>query len=148
MKKAETTNLVELLNGFYKIDTARIRAITIAWHEAFKEHEYEEVAAAITSFAVKDVREYPTMPGVGQIMAELEANRKKKVAPINRVYNAALDYEPYDNLPENVQTKISSGVYEKYREMDPDVLRAKEAEIKARIQKDMEATQWNKLKSG
>lgn len=138
MKKAETANLIELLNGYYKIDSARIKAISVAWYEAFKSYEYDDVAAAITSFAVKDVREYPTMPGVGQIMQELEDIRKHKDKNVNRVYNAVLSGESYEQLPDIIKEHVTLEQFMAMGEMDSDAFLANQRQLKGMIRNMME----------
>jgi hypothetical protein len=138
LKKAETANLIELLNGYYKIDSARIKAISVAWFEAFKDYEYDDVAAAITSFAVKDVRDYPTMPGVGQIMAELEDIRKHKDKNVNRVYNAVLDGKTYDQLPDVIREHVTLEQFMAMGAIDSDVFLANRKQLKDMIRNMME----------
>lgn len=138
MKKEETITLIELLSGFYKIDTSRVKNITLAWSEAFKDYEYDDVAAAITSFAVKDVRDYPTMPGVGQIMAELEDIRRHKDKNVNRVYNAVLDGETYDQLPDVIREHVTLEQFMAMGEMDSDAFLANRKQLKDIIRNMLE----------
>lgn len=138
MKKMEAPKLILLLNGFYKIEPARVELITNAWYEAFKDYEYDDVAAAITSFAVKDVREYPTMPGVGQIMAELEDIRRHKDKNVNRVYNAVLDGETYDQLPDVIREHVTLEQFMAMGAIDSDVFLANRKQLKDMIRNMME----------
>lgn len=138
MKKMEAPKLILLLNGFYKIEPARVELITNAWYEAFKSYEYDDVAAAITSFAVKDVREYPTMPGVGQIMQELEDIRKHKDKNVNRVYNAVLSGESYEQLPDIIKEHVTLEQFMSMGEMDSDAFLANQRQLKGMIRNMME----------
>ena len=142
MNKKETAEIVKLMNAYFRqTGTATVATMIDAWHEALKDEEYKTIKRAVVEFAKTDRREYPTWPGVGQIMAAAETVKDTDRKPVAIVFNSAVDGKPYRELPEEIQARITPERYGKYLKTDPERLIAYGKQYREEIKKAMEAEQ-------
>ena len=134
MTKKETGQIVKLLTTFFrKTNDAGAGSMVDSWHEVFKDYEYADVRAAVVGFAKSDTREYPTMPGVGVIIQEIERQKRKRQSPAVYLFNRIIEGRPYGELPEDLRARITPERYEAYVRQDPEKLLASPGKVRAEL---------------
>lgn len=123
MTKRETGEIIKLLLAYFRNNNdAGAGTMVDAWHAILKDYDYKTVRQAVIEFAKHDKRDYPTMPGVGVIMAQVDAIREKKRKPVNIAFNYAVNGTDYAGLPSEVKELLSEETYYKYRRQEPEDL--------------------------
>ena len=139
MNKKETAEIVKLMNAYFRqTGTATVATMIDAWHEAFKDEDFKVIKRAVVEFAKTDRRDYPTWPGVGQIMAAAETVKGAERKPVTIVFNSALDGKPYRELPEEIQARITPERYGQYLKIEPERLVAYGKQYRDEIKKVLE----------
>ena len=139
MNKKETAEIVKLMNAYFRqTGTATVATMIDAWHEALKDQEYKTIKKAVVEFAKSDRRDYPTWPGVGQIMAAAETVKDKETKPARVVFSAAVDGKPYKELPEEIRDRITPEQYNRYLNIEPERLIAYGKQYRDEIARGME----------
>lgn len=123
MTKKETAEIIKLLMSYFR-NNNDVGAGTMvdAWHTIFKDYKYKLVRDAVIQFAKEDRRDYPTMPSVGVILAQIDSIKDRERRPVMKAFNGAVDGVPYEQLPEDVQEVLAQETYEKYLMYDPERL--------------------------
>ena len=123
MTKKETAEIIKLLMSYFR-NNNDVGAGTMvdAWHTIFKDYKYKTVRDAVIQFAKEDRRDYPTMPSVGVILAQVDSIKDREKRPVMIALNGAIDGRPYEQLPEEVREILAEETYEKYLLYDPEKL--------------------------
>lgn len=139
MTRKETAEIVKLLMAYFRNNSSATAATMIdAWYLVLKEYEFKMVRAAVIDFAKSDRRDYPTMPGVGQIVAKIDEARAAKNKPITMAINSLVYGVEYDALPEDVRKVVGRERYERYARNEPENIIARQTEIRAAMMKEAE----------
>lgn len=139
MNRRETAEIVKLLTAFFR-NTNGATAVTMidAWFTVLKDYDFKTTKAAVIRYAKSDQRDYPTMPGVGQIVGAIEAIKAEKEKPISEAVNALIYGLAFDSLSDEAKAIISRKRFEMYAKHEPEMIIARRDEIRAAFRREAE----------
>lgn len=140
MTKKETAEIIKLLNAYFpNKGTATVATMIDAWHEALKDEDFKRTRKAVVEFAKNDRREYPTWPGVGQIIGKIEDVKKAENRHVIEAYNGIYNHVPYNELGQEVRDRLTPEKYAEFSRIDPETVGLYGKEIRAKLKIVMRA---------
>ena len=138
MTRREVGEIIKLLLAYFRNNNeAGAGTMVDAWYAILKDYDYKTVRQAVIEFAKADRRDYPTMPGVGVIMAQIESIKEQKRKPVNVAFNLAVQGSPYDGLPRDIKDLLSEETYYRFRRQNPEDLLERQKEIRDELWLEM-----------
>lgn len=120
MTQGETIKVLELLNAYYVGGKNDPKQQVVAWHLILKKYDFEDAMAAVMRFAENDTRSYPSFPGVGVIVNEINAEVKRRESRIAEVIRMVGYGKDYDSLSDEAKKLIPETSYAKWLAIDAE----------------------------
>lgn len=108
----ETAEIVKLLMSYFRNNSSASAAdMTKAWHLVLEPFNYMTAREAVIMYARNDRRDYPTLPGVGSIVEEIQKAEAKKKTPATDLTLQVNKLTDYENLPMRLREYVTERQY-------------------------------------